>query len=323
MGLDLLSCRLIMLIDFIKRIGIARRRAIALEIAVPGGRVRAEQFGKKGGAPLVVIHGGPGFPHYYLLPLAALSRHRPVIFYDQLGCGSSERPDDDSLWTVKRFTVELANVVKAVSKQPVHLLGHSWGAVLAGEFYSLYPERTASVVFASPSLSIPRWREDAERRKNELEPKFRAVLEQAEGAGDFYSPAYQQALEEYYRRFVYRIDPIPRELQQAIDGFGPAAYRTLWGPNERVINGKLADYDYAPRLKQIKRPVLFTCGEYDEVIPASAQLYADETPGAQLAVFKQSAHLPHLSESTAYQTTLGNFLNSADRLAVSRAAGGC
>ncbi len=57
--------------------------------------------------PLLCLHGGPGFTHYYLEPLEALAEHRRVIFYDQLGCGRSDRPDDLSLWTVDRFVEEL------------------------------------------------------------------------------------------------------------------------------------------------------------------------------------------------------------------------
>ncbi len=82
-------------------------------IEVPGGRVWYRSVGE-GGTPLLCLHGGPGFTHYYLEPLEALADRRQVIFYDQLGCGRSDRPDDVSLWTVDRFVEELAQVRAAL-----------------------------------------------------------------------------------------------------------------------------------------------------------------------------------------------------------------
>jgi proline-specific peptidase len=73
-------------------------------IEVPGARVWYRAVGEQTEAiPLLCLHGGPGFTHYYLEPLEALAEHRRVIFYDQLGCGRSDQPDDLSLWTVDRF----------------------------------------------------------------------------------------------------------------------------------------------------------------------------------------------------------------------------
>ena len=68
---------------------------------VPGGRVWYRILGDGLGTPLLTLHGGPGVPHDGFEPLESFAEHRPVVFYDQLGCGRSERPDDDSLWTVE------------------------------------------------------------------------------------------------------------------------------------------------------------------------------------------------------------------------------
>jgi proline-specific peptidase len=102
-------------------------------IAVPGGRVWYRSVGEQRNdrAPLLCLHGGPGFTHYYLEPLEALADRRQVVFYDQLGCGRSERPDDPSLWTVDRFVEELALVRTALGLDRLHLFGSSWGGMLA------------------------------------------------------------------------------------------------------------------------------------------------------------------------------------------------
>jgi proline-specific peptidase len=84
--------------------------------------------------PLLCLHGGPGFTHYYLEPLEALADRRQVVFYDQLGCGNSDRPDDESLWTVDRFVEELAQVRAALGLDDLHLFGSSWGGMLAMQY---------------------------------------------------------------------------------------------------------------------------------------------------------------------------------------------
>jgi proline iminopeptidase len=86
---------------------------------------------RAGATPLLCLHGGPGFTHYYLEPLEALADRRRVICYDQLGCGRSDRPGDLSLWNVDRFVAELAQVRSALKLDRLHLFGGSWGGMLA------------------------------------------------------------------------------------------------------------------------------------------------------------------------------------------------
>ena len=86
--------------------------------------------GKGDATPLLLLHGGPGAGHDYLGPLDELADTRRVVFYDQLGCGKSERPDDVGLWTLERFVHEVDEVRAALGLESVHLLGQSWGGWL-------------------------------------------------------------------------------------------------------------------------------------------------------------------------------------------------
>ena len=79
-------------------------------IGVPGDRVWYKITGDGDGTPLLCLHGGPGSAHYCPEPLEAPGRHRRVIFYDRLGCGNSDRPDNPATWTVSRFVEEFAQV---------------------------------------------------------------------------------------------------------------------------------------------------------------------------------------------------------------------
>src|SRR5262245_57729257 len=89
-------------------------------IDVPGGKVWYRIAGSGTATPLLALHGGPGFPSDYLTPLTKLADERPVILYDQLGCGKSDRPSDKSLWKTERFVRELATVREKLGLSDVH-----------------------------------------------------------------------------------------------------------------------------------------------------------------------------------------------------------
>jgi proline iminopeptidase len=117
-------------------------------VEVPGGRVWFRSVGESvdGRAPLLCLHGGPGFTHNYLEPLEALADRRRVIFYDQLGCGQSDRPDDLSLWTVERFVEEVAQVRAAFGLERLHLFGSSWGGEHEAAGFTACPEYQAAIL---------------------------------------------------------------------------------------------------------------------------------------------------------------------------------
>jgi len=91
---------------------------------VQGGRVWYRIVGTGPRTPLLVLHGGPGVPSYYLKPLAALADERPVIFYDQLGAGHSDHPTDTTLWRIERFVEELGRVRQALGLEVFDSSGH-------------------------------------------------------------------------------------------------------------------------------------------------------------------------------------------------------
>ena len=155
-------------------------------IAVPGGNVFWRRFGNGSGIPLLVIHGGPGLTSGYLESFTALSDARPVFMWDQLDCGRSDCPKNPDLWALERFVEELDLVRAALTPGPVHILGHSWGATLAMEWLvTRRPTGIASVTFASPCLSTPRWIEDTRALVARLSPDAQAAIAEAEQTGNF------------------------------------------------------------------------------------------------------------------------------------------
>lgn len=277
-------------------------------VEVDGGRVFYRRVRRGAGIPLLCLHGGPGFAHDYLRPLEGLADDREVVFYDQLGCGRSDRPADESLWRVERFVREVGLLREALGLDRIHLLGHSWGACLAATYALDRVDGIASLVLASPLISVPRWLEDAGVLRARLPKRVRDVLARHEAAGGTGCPEYVAATLAFYRGHLCRLDPWPEELERTWAGLGGNVYLSMWGPTEFHATGTLRGYDLTPRLGQLGVPTLFTCGRHDEATPEAVESFADLVPQAEVVVFEESSHTPHLEEAGPYLDAVAGFL---------------
>ncbi|KAB2335628.1 proline iminopeptidase-family hydrolase [Bacillus mesophilum] len=282
-------------------------------IDVIGGKVWYQKHvGEGTGTPVIILHGGPGSSHYSMQDLKILAKDRPVIFYDQLGCGKSERPNDKSLWHIDRFVEELGQVREALNLDEVHILGHSWGTTLAAAYLLTKPAGVKSVIFSSPCLSAPLWAEDQERNRQLLPEDVQAVLKECEENGTTDSEAYKEATAEFNKMFVCRLDPMPAFLKEGAKYRSPEVYNIMWGPSEFHVTGNLKSFDCTQQLKEIKIPSLYTCGRYDEATPESTQSFSELTPHSAFHVFEESAHMPYIEEPEQYVSVISEFLRQND-----------
>ena len=283
-------------------------------IDVPGGKVWYRVYAGEGrGTPLLVLHGGPGGRSCVFSGLSELANDRPVILYDQLGSGRSERPDDLTLWTVERSVEELATVRRALGLERVHLLGHSWGAALAAEYVvGRDPDGVASVVFSSPYLGTPSWMADMEVLKAELPDFVQRVIDAHEAAGTTDSDEYVTATEFFYMRHLFHRYPTPSRPECEGTLFGDPVYQTMWGPSEFAITGSLKTFDRVPDLHRIEAPVMFMTGQYDEAIPATVAGFQRLTPGSRFVIVSDSAHMVMLEQPEVYAAAIRAFLREID-----------
>lgn len=271
-----------------------------------------EQPGKP---PLLCLHGGPGVPHDYLEPLEALAATgRRVVFYDQLGVGNSDHPDDPALFTVDLYLEELSLVRRTLGLERVHLLGQSWGGMLALEYAVTRPEGLLSLTLADTPASMPQWSAEANRLRAALPPEARQTLAEHEAAGTTDDPAYQEAMMVFYRRHVCRLDPWPPCLERTFEKMmrAPLVYLTMVGPSEFHVTGTLKDWDITGRLGEIDTPTLVLAGRYDEATPEITTTLQRGIPGARRITFENSSHMPHLEEPELYLRVLSDFLDEAE-----------
>ncbi len=270
--------------------------------------------GEQESLPLLVLHGGPGAPHDYLDNLAAMaSDTRRVIFYDQLGCGRSDIPDEDTIrqWGVQRFVDELATVRRALGLDRVHILGQSWGGMLAIEYALTQPAGLASLILSNTTPSIPLWVAEANRLRAELPPEVNATLLRHEEAGTTDSTAYQEAMAVFYDRHVVRVKPMPDFVQRTFDNMG-AVYRILNGPSEFHVIGVIKDWDRSDRLSEIHVPTLIISGEYDESTPTINEVLHKGITGSEWILLENCSHLSHIEEPERYMQLVQNFLQKIE-----------
>jgi proline-specific peptidase len=272
----------------------------------------SEELGK---LPLLTLHGGPGAAHDYLEPLEALARTgRRVIFYDQLGCGNSDHPHNPALWTVDLYVEEVDAVRRALGLDRVHLLGQSWGGMLAMSYALTQPAGLASLIVADSPASIPQWVAEANRLRAELPLEVQQTLLEHEAAGTTDDQAYQKAMLVFYRRHVCRVDPWPEYVTRTFDQIDrhPEVYHTMNGPSEFHVIGTLKDWSIVDRLGEIRVPTLLLSGRYDEATPAIVETIHQGISGSEWVIFEESSHMPQVEETERYLEVTRDFLERVE-----------
>lgn len=281
--------------------------------SAPGGKIYWRKFGNGPKTPLLTLHGGPGSSHQYLLPLQALADERPVIFYDQLGCGRADAPEDDSAYSIQRSVEEVDAVRAALGLDQVVLLGHSWGALLAVEYLCQGRGKGVDRLILSGAMaSIPQAVAGFERLFATMPDGWGEKVHALEKAGKTGTPEYGELVQKFYDTFVLRVPPSP-EVLATLESLGKSpAYRVLNGPNEFTIVGKIKDWDRRKDLKAITQKALITTGEFDEVTLDCHQTLRDGIAGkARLAIMTGCSHLTMNEKPAQYNALLRGFLNEA------------
>jgi proline-specific peptidase len=272
--------------------------------------------------PLLCIHGGPGMTHQYLHPLDEMATTgRQVVFYDQLGCGGSDRLETDEAWSLELFLDEIEAVRAAAGLDHCHFLAHGWGGILALEYALRHPPGLESLVLSSAIASVPQWREESARLVDELPAEIRTSLRAHARAGTTAEAGYQRAADAFFRRHLCRMNPWPDCLERSVASAraAPAARRALLGASELEPGGRLAEWDVISRLGEIECPTLVVSGRYDLTTPSIAATLYQGIPSSEWVVFEHSANVPHLEEPQRYLEVLDGFLGRVEGCARGRA----
>ena len=263
-------------------------------VQVKGGRIWYKIIGTGTGTPLLILHGGPGSRSCGdITGYSALGTDRPVILYDQLGSGFSDRPTDITLWVLPRFVDEVTALRKALNLKEINILGSSWGAAVVAEYMiTQKPTGVKSVIFAGPLLGTARWIKDAQILLSQMPKKLQDTIHKYEDLKQYNAPAYVAATDSFYARYLEhkQYPALKSPLCEGAKGFNTQVYNYMWGPTEFNCTGTLQTWTRIPDLHRITQPVLFIAGQYDEARPETMYEFQKLVKGSKVAIVPNAGH---------------------------------
>lgn len=265
-------------------------------LPVRGGRYKVwtKTIGE-GPIKVLLLHGGPAACHDYLeafesfLPPAGIQ----IIYYDQLGCGNSDKPDDPALWTLPGFVEEVEEVRQGLGLDRFVLLGHSWGGILGIDYALKYQQHLRGLVISNMTAGIQSYLKRITALKSELlVPADRALLDRLEAARDYENPAYMQLMmEKLYPQMICRLQPWPEPVTRSFSKLNEKVYNQMQGKSEFEVTGNLKGWERWDRLHEIKVKALTIGATYDEMDPADMARIAQLMPDARNFTCLKGSHM--------------------------------
>ena len=293
-----------------------------IPVDTPSGRfsVWTKRVGNNPDLKVLLLHGGPGATHEYLeacdsfLPAAGIEYY----YYDQLGSGFSDQPDDPSLWELDRFVDEVEQVRRALGldRENFVLYGHSWGGILAMQYALSYQRHLRGLVISNMMASAPAYTAYAERvLMPEMDPDALAEVKALEASGDIGNPRYEELLvPHFYEHHVLRMPAAdwPDPLLRAFAHVNQQIYVSMQGPSELGMSAeaKLAHWDRVADLPRIEVPTLVIGARYDTMDPSHMQMMAESLPNGRYLYCPEGSHMALYDDQDTYFAGLTDFLTA-------------
>jgi len=308
-------------LDYSNREDVLGGGARRIPIDTPKGRyeVWTKRIGNNPRLKLLLLHGGPGATHEYLeacdsyLPAAGVEYY----YYDQLGSGWSDRPEEPALWELDRFVDEVDQVRAGLGLGDDNfvLYGHSWGGILAIEYALHHQHHLRALVISNMMSSVPAY--DAYAKEvlmPEMDPGVLGEIKALEESGATDDPRYMELLnQEHYVRHVLRM-PVadwPEPVVRSFARINPAIYVPMQGPSELGVSAdaKLARWDRTDDLANIRVPTLVIGARYDTMDPTFLEMMAGRAPAGRYLYCADGSHLAMYDDQVAYFDGLVQFLH--------------
>ena len=283
-------------------------------------------YGTPGAPRLLVLHGGPGASHDYLLPqLLHLAEHHDVLFYDQRGGGRS-RTDDRAPVTWRTHVADVAAVVRelGLDRAPLRLAGYSWGGLLAMLYeievagrslevgtssgaHAHRPPPTSHLLLIDPAPITRAWRDEFEAAfaARSAAPAVRALREAlaASGVRERDPDAYRQRAFELSVAGYFADPDRARDL---------TPFRVV-GRIQQEVWASLGDYDLRAALAGVRVPRALVVHGRQDPIPLDSSAAAARALGASLVVLDECGHVPYVEQPRALFAAVDEFLAAPDR----------
>jgi proline iminopeptidase len=281
-------------------------------VPVMGGRYKVwtKRMGE-GPLKVLLLHGGPGFTHQYLeamesfLPQAGIE----MYYYDQLGCGNSDKPDDPALWTRERYREEVEEVRVGLGLEDFVLYGQSWGGMLSIEYALKYQRHLKGLVISNMTAGIQAYLGRLDYLKGLLGPESRERLEILDAARDYDNPEYERIMMgELYPQVICRTKPWPEPVTRAFRDANLAIYNEMQGKSEFVVTGNFKDWESWDRLHEITVKTLTIGAAHDTMDPEDLKRMATMVANGTSLICPNGSHLAMWDDQAVYFEGLLKFL---------------
>ena len=294
-----------------------------IEIETPSGKfnVWTKRVGNNPTKKVLLLHGGPGANHEYFQAIDSYFPKESIeyYYYDQLGSSFSDKPKDQSLWTIERFVdeVEQVRLALGLDENNFIILGHSWGGILGLEYAFKHQNRMKALIISNMVPSIPdyiKYANDVLAPK--LDPSVLKKIREYENAGDYTNTEYLGLIEEhYYPKHVLRmpLEEWPNPVTRSLAGLNYKIYLKMQGPSEFGVVGDalLKDWDRKNDLKNLKIPVLTIGGQYDTMDPKQMEWMSTEVQNGTYLHCPNGSHWSMYDDQETYFNGVTGYINSS------------
>ena len=288
-----------------------------ISISTPKGKFKVwtKRFGNNPKIKVLLLNGGPGMSHEYFECMESFLPAEGIefIYYDQLGTGFSDNPDDVALWDLPRYVEEVEQVRQALhlNQDNFYLLGHSWGGILAMEYALKYQQNMKGLVVSNMMASCPDYGRYAEILSAKMNPEVLKTIRDIEARKDFSNPKYMELLmANYYTEHILRmpISQWPEPVNRAFSRLNNSLYVTMQGPSEMGISGKLTGWDRTKDLHTVQIPTLVIGAKYDTMDPKHMEWMSKEFPNGTYLYCPDGSHMSMYDNQEVYMNGLITFL---------------
>ena len=288
-----------------------------LHVPVTGGSIYVRVNGdlRSGRPPLLMVHGGPGGALWQFFPALPLAKERAIILYDQLDSGRSEAPGLASNWTIDRFVSEISAIRRALQIDQFHLLGHSWGGIIANRYAASRPEGLKSLILQGAPLSDWRLAASVRERYRSLPHETSAVLIAHERAGTTDDPEYGKAFEAFGAKYLWRTstrDVAMPYMAPTPEDRGNALGRTMTGGRIAGFGGMLKNVNDEPLLSRINVPTLVLFGEYDLMTRKAEIATVRQLQKGSMLEIKGAGHMTQFDKPDDWRLAVSHFITRHD-----------
>ena len=282
--------------------------------------VWTKRIGNNSSKKVLLLHGGPGANHEYFQAIESFFPKESIEFYyyDQLGSEFSDKPKDESLWTIERFVDEVEQVRQALklNSENFIILGHSWGGILGIEYALKYQKNLKALVISNMVPSIPDYIDYANNvLAPKLDPEVLKKIRKYESSEDYTNPEYLSLIENhYYPKHVLRmpLENWPNPVLRSLTKLNYDIYLRMQGPSEFGVVGDalLKDWDRKNDLKKLKIPVLTIGGEHDTMDPKQMEWMSKEVQNGTYLYCPEGSHWSMYDDQETYFNGVVSFINN-------------